>query len=155
MPSFFSYIFLSQGYQKFFIQTKKDWQDHYSITETNGTNASQYYSITAGVTDYRWVIKDAPALREEGFVSTIKNHVQKIEFELTAQTEPLVPHVYVSSWPQISEEMMNEDDFGAPLAKDNGWLGDAVKPAIAGANSQREKAEKIYAFVRDNFTCTD
>jgi hypothetical protein len=155
MPSFFSYMFISQGYQKFFIQSKKDWQDHFSITETNGTEASQFYSITAGVTDYRWVIKDAPALREEGFVSTVRNHVQKIEFELTAQTEPLVPHVYVSSWPQVSEEMMNEDDFGGPLSKDNGWLGDAVKPAIAGAATPQEKAERIYAYVRDNFTCTD
>jgi hypothetical protein len=155
MPSFFSYVFLGQGYQKFFIQTKKDWQDHFSITETNGTEASQFYSITAGVTDYRWVIKDAPALKEEGYVSTVKNHVQKIEFELTAQTEPLVPHVYISSWTEVSEEMMNSEDFGLSLSKDNGWLSDADKAAMAGANAPMDKAKKIYAYVRDNFTCTD
>ena len=155
LPAFFSYIFIAQGYQKFFIQTKKDWQDHFSITETNGTEASQVYSITANVTDYRWVIKDAPALKEEGYVSTVKNHVQKIEFELTAQTEPLEPHVYVSSWTQVSEEMMNDEDFGLPLSKDNSWLGDAVKPTIAGKSTSLEKAENIYAYVRDNFTCTD
>jgi len=155
LPGFFSYFFISQGFQKFFIQTKKDWQDHFSIIETNGTDASQSYSITAGVTDYRWVIKDAPALKEEGYVSTVKNHVQKIEFELTAQTEPLEPHVYVSSWPQISQEMMEDEDFGLALSKDNSWLSDAVKPAIAGTSTSMQKAENIYAYVRDNFTCTD
>ena len=155
VPSFFTYVFLAQGYQKFFMQTKKDFQDHYSLSESNGTGPSQFYSFTAGVTDYRWVIKDAPALREEGYVSTVKNHVQKIEFELTEQTDPLVPHVYLSSWTQATEDMMNDEDFGLSLSKDNGWLGDAEKAAIAGATTPLEKAKKIYAYVRDNFTCTD
>ena len=30
LPAFFTYIFIAQGYQKFFIQTRKDWQDHSS-----------------------------------------------------------------------------------------------------------------------------
>ena len=155
LPAFFSYFFISQGYQKFFIQTKKDWQDHFSVIERNGTIADQVYSITAGVSDYRWVIKDAPALKDESYVSTLGNHIQKIEFELTAQTEPLAPHVYVSSWTQLSEELMNDEDFGLPLSKDNSWLSDAVNSAIAGTTTTQEKAENIYAYVRDNFTCTD
>jgi hypothetical protein len=155
VPSFFSYIFLGQGYQKFFIQTKKDWQDHFNLSESNGTGPSQFFSFTAGVTDYRWVIKDAPALKEEGYVSTVKNHVQKIEFELTGQTDPLVPHVYLSTWNQVAEDMMNDEDFGLALSKDNGWLSDAEKTAMSGATTAAEKARKIYEYVRDNFTCTD
>jgi hypothetical protein len=50
---------------------------------------------------------------------------------------------------------MNDEDFGLSLSKDNGWLGDAEKAAIAGAGSPMEKAKKIYEYVRDNFTCTD
>jgi len=155
LPSFFSYLFLGQGYQKFFIQSRKDWQDQYKITETNGTEASQYYTITTAVTDYRWVIKDAPALKDEGYVSTIKNHVQKIEFELTSKNEPLEPRIYISSWPQVAEELMNQEDFGLPLSKDLSWLSDAAKTALRGTSSPLEKAKKIYEYVRDNFTCTD
>jgi hypothetical protein len=101
------------------------------------------------------VVKDAPALKEEGYVSTIKNHVQKIEFELASRTEPLEPHVYLSTWPQVAEDMLKEEAFGLSLSKDNGWLGDVIKPLIAGAGSKLEKAKRIYAYVRDNFTCTD
>jgi len=155
LPAFFSYLFLGQGYQKFFIQTRKDWQDQYKVTETNGTEASQFYTITTAVTDYRWVIKDAPALKDEGYVSTVKNHVQKIEFELTSKNEPLEPHIYISSWPQVSEELMNQEDFGLPLSKDMSWLSDAAKTALSGANRPLDKAKKIYEYVRDNFTCTD
>jgi hypothetical protein len=50
---------------------------------------------------------------------------------------------------------MKDEDFGLPLSRDNGWLGDVVKPVVAGAGSSLEKAQKIYAYVRDNFTCTE
>lgn len=155
LPSFFSYLFLGQGYQKFFIQTRKDWQDQYKVTETNGTDASQYYSITTAVTDYRWVIKDAPALKDEGYVSTVRNHVQKIEFELTSKNAPLEPYNYITSWPQVSEELMKDENFGLALSKDYSWMSDAKKEAMGAASSSLEKAKKIYEYVRDNFTCTD
>jgi transglutaminase-like putative cysteine protease len=155
LPAFFNYVFLSQGYQPFYIKTKTEARDNFSITDPNGAEASDHFSITSNVATYRWVVKDAPALRDEEFVSTIKNHVQKIEFELTAQTEPLAPHVYLSTWPQAVDDMLKDEDFGLPLAKDNGWLGDVVKSVIQGAVTPLEKAKKIYAYVRDNFTCTD
>jgi hypothetical protein len=40
------------------------------------------------------------------------------------------------------------------LYKGNNWLDDDLKPVLAGAATPTEKAQKIYAFVRDNFTCT-
>jgi hypothetical protein len=155
LPSFFNYVFLAQGYEKFYIQDKKDYRDNFSIVQSRGTEAAEHLSLTAGVTNYRWVIKDAPALKDESYVSTLRNHVEKIEFELTAQSDPLEPHEYLSSWPQVTNDMLNEDDFGLPLVKDNGWLSDVVKPAVEGTSTQLEKAKKIYAYVRDNFTCTD
>lgn len=155
LPSFFNYVFLSQGYQKFYISSKKDSRDNFNIVESSGTESSKRFSFTAGVSDYRWVIKDAPALKEEGYVSTVRNHIQKIEFELASQTDPLQPHVYLSSWSQVADDMMKDEDFGLSLSKDNGWMSDVVKSAIAGAANSTEKAQRIYAYVRDNFTCTD
>jgi len=155
LPSFFSYVFLSQGYQKFYIQDRKNSTSNFAVTQQNGAEASNHLSFNAEVTDYRWVVKDAPALREEGYVSTIKNHVQKIEFELTAQSDPLENHVYLSTWPEVTNKMLNAEDFGLPISKDNGWLGDVMKPLVSGVSSKLEKAKKIFAYVRDNFTCTD
>ena len=155
LPAFFTYVFLAQGYQTFYIKTSKDSRDNFSVTFSNGTDASEHYNFSANVTDYRWVVKDAPALKEEGYVSTVKNHIQKVEFELTAQTEPLTPHVYLSSWSQVADDMLKDEDFGLSLSKDNGWLGDAVKTTIAAATTPEEKAKRLYAYVRDNFTCTD
>jgi transglutaminase-like putative cysteine protease len=155
LPAFFNYIFLSQGYQPFFIKTKTEARDNFSVTDPNGVEASDHFSITSNVATYRWVVKDAPALKDEEFVSSVKNHVQKIEFELTAQTEPLSPHAYMNTWPQTVDDMLKDEDFGLPLVKDNGWLGEVMKSVVQGAATPLEKAKKIYAYVRDNFTCTD
>jgi hypothetical protein len=155
LPSFFNYVFLSQGYQQFYIKTQDNSTDHFNITESNGVEADEHYSFTANVTDYRWAIKNAPALKEEAFVSTTRNHIQKIEFELTSQSDPLAYRVYLSSWPKVADDLLHDEDFGLSLTKDNGWLGDVIKPLLEGTNSQLDKAKKIFAYVRDNFTCTN
>ncbi|MES1224489.1 MAG: transglutaminase-like domain-containing protein, partial [Bacteroidota bacterium] len=55
----------------------------------------------------------------------------------------------------LSKRLLNAEWFGEALAKDNNWLGDVEKPLLAGAKTDVEKAARIYAYVRDNFTCTD
>jgi hypothetical protein len=60
----------------------------------------------------------------------------------------------MGTWPQVCNELLKDEDFGSNLTKNNGWLSDIVKPLITGVNSDIEKANKIYAYVRDNITCT-
>jgi hypothetical protein len=55
----------------------------------------------------------------------------------------------------VADDLLNDEDFGLSLSKDNGWLGDVIKPLVAGSSTKLDKAKKIYAYVRDNFTCTD
>ena len=49
---------------------------------------------------------------------------------------------------------MKAEEFGGDLAKGNGWMDDDLKTITKGAGSDLEKAQKIYAYVRDNFTCS-
>ncbi len=155
VPNFFYYVFLSQGYRKFDISDRKDGRTSYNIIIPNGVSASDRIRVDANVTDYRWVAKNVPALNEENFTSTIKNHTQKIEFQLVEQRDPLQYHRYVESWPQVAGKLLEAEYFGEQLNKDNGWLKDIVKPLIDGVADPVEKTKRIYYYVRDNFTCTD
>jgi hypothetical protein len=49
---------------------------------------------------------------------------------------------------------MEADYFGAPLSKDNGWMGDVIGAIIKSEKDKLCRSKKIFAFVRDNFTCT-
>ena len=154
MPEFYYYVTLSQGYQQFYIKDKKDKAGNFSVTEDGGAEASNRMNFSATVTDYRWVMKDVPALKEESYTSTIENHIAKIEFQLAELRHPYVPRNLMGTWPEACDELLKDEDFGYSLGRDNGWLNDAVKEATYGATSDFEKARKIFMYVRDHITCT-
>ena len=155
VPQFFTYTFLSHGYHSFDINDKKNRTSTFNIVDSRGATASERFSFTSGITDYRWVMKDVPELKQESFTSTLKNHVARIEFQLASQSDPLQPHDYRNTWTGLVKELLESSYFGDALDNNNNWLADDVKPVVAGAASETEKAKRLYAFVRDNFTCTD
>ncbi len=155
MPQFFYYVTMAQGYHPFFIKDQKDRSQSYLVSETGGTQATQRTSITTGVTDYRWVMKDVPAIKEENFTSTINNHVARIDFQLSQYRDPLNFKVIMGSWNQACSELLKNEDFGYTLKRDNYWLGDVTHEALINAKTDLEKAKNIFIYVRDHLTCTN
>lgn len=155
LPEFLGYVFLTRGYKKYDINDKKLRSESFTILDSRGIGASERYQFTANVSDNRWVMKNVPALKEESFTSTIDNHIAKIEFQLSEYRQPLTYRNIMGSWPKLANDLMEADFFGKPVTKDNGWLKDIVKPLIEGIKSNKEKAHKIFSYVRDNFTCTN
>lgn len=155
VPQFFTYAFLGHGYQPYYINDRKDRQATFTVADTRSASATERESFTSGVTDYRWVMKDVPELKEESYTSAIKNHIARMEFQLSSQNYPLTPHDYRNSWPGLVKELTESERFGAALSNNNGWLSDDEKPLLAGATDDLDKARRIYSFVRDNFTCTE
>ncbi len=154
IPQFLGFVFLSNGYLKFDISEKKEKFGNFSIIEDNGAAQSDRYNISSSIFVNRWVIKNVPALKEEKFTSTLSNHISKIEFQFSEYRHPYIPKSVMGNWATASDALMKDEDFGADLSKPNNWLDDDIKLICAGATSAKQKAEKIYAFLRDNFTCT-
>jgi transglutaminase-like putative cysteine protease len=155
MPEFYYYVTLSQGYQSFYIKDQKSRNVNFNLSDNRGAGATDRASFSAGVTDYRWVMKNVPALKEESFTSTIGNHIAKIEFQLAESRYPFTPRNIMGTWTQTCDELLKDEDFGYSLKKDNPWLNDVMDGAVHGAANQLEKAKNIFAYVRDNMTCTN
>ncbi len=155
LPDFFGYVFLTQGYKPYDINEKKVSRGSFRIIDSKGAAASEAFSLDANVSDYHWVIKNVPTLKEESYTSTINNHITKIEFQLSEYREPLLYRNIMGSWPKLGEELMKAEYFGEQLTKDNGWLKDIINPLIKGAANSTEKAQRIFTYIRDNYTCTD
>jgi hypothetical protein len=58
-------------------------------------------------------------------------------------------------WFDAAKELMKDENFGEPLTHENNWLNDDIKKLTAGTGDAEAKAKKIFAYVRDNFSCTD
>ncbi|HLG41708.1 MAG TPA: transglutaminase domain-containing protein, partial [Chitinophagaceae bacterium] len=155
MPEFLYYVTLSQGYQSFYIKDQKGGSSNFNISDSRGAGATERDQFSASITDYRWVMKNVPALKEEGFTSTIRNHIAKIEFQLAETRLPLTPKNVMGTWTQTCEDLLKDEDFGFSLNKDNPWLNDVMDAAVHEAANDMAKAKNIYVYVRDNMTCTN
>ena len=156
LPEFFSYVTLSQGYVSYYIKTLSSSFNSFSVSVPGGTSSDEHLSVSGNVNEYRWVMKEVPELKQEGFTSTIRNHIAKIEFQLSQYRFPNQPiEEIMGDWVTVSEKMLKRDDFGVDINKNNGWLDDEMKRIVGGKSNEIEKAKLIYEYVRDNFTCTD
>lgn len=154
LPNFLRYVFLRKGYLKYDVETAKERSAMFHIVESNTAGASQSFSFTSGVIDYKWVIKNAAELKEESYTSTIDNHKSMIEFQLSETREPLTQKQYMRTWPDLIKELMEDEDFGKSLSAANNWLSSEMKEIIGGATTETEKARRIYHYLREQITCT-
>jgi hypothetical protein len=153
LPEFFGYLFLTQGYMAYDINERKNNQAKFSIRNTQTAEATETFNFDAQVTNYRWVIKNVPSLKPESFTSTYRNHIAKIEFQLSDYRYPLTPRTIMGTWPAVADELLHAEYFGSSLDKNNNWLGNVIDPLIKETHEKLEIAKKIYAYVRDNYTC--
>lgn len=153
IPEFYYYLTLTQGYQNYYIKDEKGTMKQFTVTTNGGAGGSERFSFSANVVDYRYVMKDVPPLKEESFTSTVKNHISKIEFQLSERRYPMQPKRIMGNWLDVTKQLMEDEDFGLTLNRDNG-AADVVKQVTANASSDLQKAYSIYSWVRDNMTCT-
>jgi transglutaminase-like putative cysteine protease len=155
IPEFFYYVFLSQGNQYGASRTTKEKNQRFRVVDGTGAGASESFEFEANVTDYRMVMKNVPALKEESFTSTLDNHISKIDFQLASYRHPLIPRDMMGNWTDFTKELLKDEDFGLQLSRDNGWVSDELKIAMHGASSDLDKAKNIYQYLQTNFTCTN
>ena len=131
-------------------------KERYSININSSTERSEIVNLEPIATDSRFVMKNVPALKEENYTTTLANHIAKIEFQLSNYQFPNgMVHDVMGNWLRLNQSLLEDNQFGASLNSNNGWMSDDVKSITNGAVGKLEKARKIFAFLRDNFSCTD
>ena len=157
-PFFFNYVTLMQGYQPFYQRSSNEVRQNFNImipSDEGIGGRSQMVTEEANVQFTRWVMKNVPALKEEAFTSSLENHISKIEFQLKQLRFEGSPYrEMMGSWPAVVQRYNEFESFGLNLYKNNGFLDDEIKPVVAKANTPMEKAQALYAYVRDKYTCT-
>lgn len=155
IPEFFNYVTIKQGFLRPEVKTGS-YGTKFRITFPGGADRDESGTLEGTVYTRRWVVKNIPALTKESYTSSIKNYVGGVEFQLAShQFRGQMPHDYMGNWLLLSKGLLESEYFGESLSKNNNWLDDDLKNITKGATTKIEKAKKIYAFVRDNMTCTD
>ena len=157
IPEYYNYVTLSQGYIPYTIKTNSSATRSFRISKnrTSESISENTFTINGLVQINRWVIKEVPSIKEENFTTSLENHIAKIEFQLSSIKYPDQPvQMVMESWQKVTKDFMEDEDFGAQLDKNNNWLDDDISRIIGNSKEPLEKTKKLYAYLRDNFTCT-
>jgi hypothetical protein len=155
LPEFLGYVFLRQGFHSYLINEKNDRVVNFRVSDERGTGTTQGLNFTATITDYRWAMKDVPALRKEDFVFSSVNYVSKIDFQLSGYRYPLTEKEIMPGWKETAGQLLEREDFGKDLAENETWIEPLIKKIITDSVDHLDVAKKVYMYVRDNFVCTD
>jgi transglutaminase-like putative cysteine protease len=158
IPAFYDFVTLKQGYISFVIDSSDVYSKSYNIVDrgTSASDRSESYSFQSGTIYHKWAAENIPALKEEEFTTTLRNHIAKIEFQLSSIRYPDQPvRLVIKDWFEAAADLMKNEYFGEPLTHENNWLDDDVKKATAGSTEKEEKIKNIFEFVKSNYTCTD
>ena len=153
---YFEYKKISHGYIPFVVsdvnRTTQKFTVHFAREMgeglvSQGTPAhDEVYNASA--TEFRWVAVDVPALKPEPFITSLKNYLSSIEFELATVKMPnSVPREVADSWETINTKLVEDEDFGRMVKKGN-FISDKLPGIFAGASTDLDKAKAIFNHVQ-------
>jgi hypothetical protein len=124
-------------------EKKEAYMDYFPGALIN--NAADRVDING--TECTYIMKDVPALKEEGYMTAIEDFTSKISFALISVNVPNRPvRTFTESWDDVINELLKSEYFGLLL---NG-IGEHLKTAkllTEGISTPTEKIELLYKHV--------
>jgi len=157
MPEFLEYMVIEFGSLPYHLKDQKFKSEQYIVGHNkdayHGYRVTERYDITAEVADFKWCMKDVPALAYEPYTGPFRNYVARMEFQLAGYLPPIYEQKIMTTWPDLTKRFLERKDFGQQLNNTEFWVASLMKN-IPPAITQLEKAQNIFHYVRDNFKCT-
>jgi len=130
-PRTFAYTFLTPNAPFFTVNTQE-----------RGSRAGGETTIR------RWVLVDVPALREEPYMTTLDDHLIRLEGQLSEHFHPrLGPVKVLGSWEELATTLRDHPDLGRALRVPRG-LRRQAETLTAGVDGDEARARALYDFVR-------
>jgi hypothetical protein len=161
IPQLLFYVLVKQGIHNYYINKGVEGHQTYNLREkSDATTAHDLTgmerSLLVGATTIKhdWAMKDIPAFRTESYLTTPRNYVDKIEFQLSKTYNGEEYRDVANTWKKANEELLGAEYFGGALSENNAVqaLTDKVVSNVADGLQQ---AKSIYYFVSTNFSCNN
>jgi hypothetical protein len=108
LPEYYDFKQVTGGYLRHDIHETKTYSG--SIQGSSHTYSNNFQ---------RWVYKDVPAFKNEKYITTSKDYLAKIEFELRSTKFPwAMIKTYSTTWDAIVNDLMSTDYFGTALNRE-------------------------------------
>jgi|GEM_PF-5987653 len=101
-------------------------------------------------TRYKWSLKDVPAFYEEDYMTSRKDYIAKVEFQLSKVNYPGSGSTnYMTSWKDLIKRLIAETKFGKHMKKKAD--DDVVSQLVNGDMDDLTKAKSIQKYITENY----
>ncbi len=139
-PIVFLYALVQQGYLQYHVNTNEMTKEVFT-----GRAGTEIIDMNFA----RYVVKDAPAMREEPYITTLDDYRMRMATQLAIVNWPGERgRRYLESWEKVVEELSNHIRFGKQLS---GWgaVRKKTEEVIKGKIDLLQRLEAIYDFIRN------
>ncbi len=142
IPGNYNYNIKKIGYKKLDSQETDIIKNCINFS-SNGTPADCLHS--------EYIITDIPAFKEENFLTSRQNFINRIEFELSEVTMlDGFKKKFTKTWKDVDKEIKKDESIGRQLRRSS--LTNSILPqAIKNLPNTLEKATIIYNYVKNNY----
>ena len=158
VPAIYDFVMIKQGYHPYLTNTSNTYPRTFRLLfpGVNPGERSQTYTLNTQVVTYVWAMENVPKIKGENYITTLRNHIAKVEFQLSAIRYPdAAPRYVMNNWSVAAEQLLERENFGQSLTKNTAWYADELKTIVGNKDLTMEAAKKIFSYVRDNMTCND
>jgi hypothetical protein len=152
IPEYFFYERYMQGYIGLNVSENSSASSSITINSSDRSDGKvTQTTFSQDKIDYqenrnRMVAQDVPAFKEEPFMTTEKDFISKINFELSYTKFPNSPiKQYMGSWADINKSYL--ESLGDEITGNN-FLKKQVEELVVGKTTAEEKIGVIFGFVR-------
>ncbi|MCU7496876.1 MAG: DUF3857 and transglutaminase domain-containing protein [Ignavibacteria bacterium] len=142
-PKVIAYSDITLGYEPLTIDDREDVTQYFS-----GSAAAYIGQSMVDCTQRRWVLKDAPAIREEPFITTTDDYKTRLDVQLAGYAfSGGGSKKVLNDWPTVVKDLMNDNEF-YKIIDDTRQVRKLAEKLTAGLQSPEAKMRAIYDWVR-------
>lgn len=150
IPEYFHYEKYTQGYVLMAVNDETTMPASITLTSGGGGSGMSTDKIDYQEHRYRWAAQNVPAFKEEPFMTTSKDYISKIKFELGFTRFPNSGvKQYMGTWEDINKTYNESESFGR-VVRGNNFLKKEAEAVTAGMSTPEQQIAAIHTYVRDN-----
>lgn len=139
---FYEYIFLLQGADRFTSQK----------SYVSKGFSRQYAGITFQNMIHNFVMKDLPAVENEEFITSLNDHIIKIDFQLSRVINPHGAQVNImTTWEKLNSDLLKNQDFGKYVEGSQKLAKKLLNTEDQKFENELEKFNFIIDYVKHNY----
>lgn len=147
LPVYYRFSLVQSVNRDFYRKEVKDTKTSLRISNYRAGFSSH---ISSPAQEFRWVMRNVPALEEEPYISSIQNYRNFVYLQFNGIE---IPQYQISAtnnetWQKFASSILSDRYLGEDVAPDE-WSNKLAESICGNESSDREKLECIHSYIND------